>query len=126
MQPRIRRAPPEGNGTREPAARRTASRPSSKKELASSQRPAAGIDPACGAIATVGVTRPDPTAGFRRERHRGFELEVDSLEEPADAFAQSVVRGLSDHPRWLHCRWLYDDRGSEIFERAADSPSITG
>jgi gamma-glutamyl hercynylcysteine S-oxide synthase len=68
------------------------------------------------------VTRPDPFAGFRRERHRGFELEVDSLEEPADAFAQSVVRGLSDHPRWLHCRWLYDDAGSDIFERICEQP----
>jgi len=68
------------------------------------------------------VTRPDPFAGFRRERHRGFELEIDSLEEPADAFAQSVVRGLSDHPRWLHCRWLYDDAGSDIFERICEQP----
>jgi gamma-glutamyl hercynylcysteine S-oxide synthase len=68
------------------------------------------------------VTRPDPHAGFRRERHRGFELEIDSLEEPADGFAQSVVRGLSDHPRWLHCRWLYDDAGSELFERICEQP----
>ncbi len=73
-------------------------------------------------IAPTGVTRPDPTAGFRRERQRSFELEVDSLEEPADAFAQSVVRGLSDRPRWLHCRWLYDGVGSEIFERICDQP----
>ena len=58
------------------------------------------------------MTRPDPLAGFRRERHRGFELAVDALEEPADGFAQSVVRGLSDHPRWLHCRYLYDAAGS--------------
>jgi len=68
------------------------------------------------------VTRPDPLAGFRRERHRGFELEVDSFEEPADGFAQSVVRGLSDHPRWLHCRYLYDAAGSEIFERICEQP----
>ncbi|TMA98896.1 MAG: L-histidine N(alpha)-methyltransferase, partial [Deltaproteobacteria bacterium] len=68
------------------------------------------------------MTRPDPTDGFRRECHRGFELDVDALEEPADGFAQSVVRGLSDHPRWLHCRYLYDDRGSEIFERICEQP----
>jgi len=68
------------------------------------------------------VTRPDPLAGFRRELHRAFALEVDSLEEPADGFAQSVVRGLSDHPRWLHCRYLYDDQGSEIFERICEQP----
>ncbi|HTD26828.1 MAG TPA: L-histidine N(alpha)-methyltransferase, partial [Candidatus Elarobacter sp.] len=68
------------------------------------------------------MTRPDPTDGFRRERHRGFELDVDALEEPTDGFAQSIVRGFSDHPRWLHCRYLYDDRGSEIFERICEQP----
>jgi iron(II)-dependent oxidoreductase len=68
------------------------------------------------------VTRPDPFAGFRRERHRGFELEVDSLEAASDGFAQSVVRGLSDHPRWLHCRYLYDAVGSHIFERICEQP----
>jgi iron(II)-dependent oxidoreductase len=68
------------------------------------------------------VSRPDHRAGFRRECHRGFELEVDALEEPADGFAQSVVRGLSDHPRWLHCRYLYDAAGSEIFERICEQP----
>jgi gamma-glutamyl hercynylcysteine S-oxide synthase len=68
------------------------------------------------------VTRPDPTAGFRRERHAGYELEIDALEEPTDTFAQSVVRGLSDRPRWLHCRYLYDAQGSEIFERICQQP----
>jgi len=33
-----------------------------------------------------------------------------------DAFLQSVVRGLSDTPRWLSCRYLYDARGSALFE----------
>jgi gamma-glutamyl hercynylcysteine S-oxide synthase len=68
------------------------------------------------------VTRPDPLAGFRRERHPGFELSVDSLDDSSDGFAQSVVRGLTDHPRWLHCRYLYDAEGSEIFERICDQP----
>jgi iron(II)-dependent oxidoreductase len=68
------------------------------------------------------VTRPDPLAGFRRQRHRTFELEVDALEESNGGFAQSVVRGLSDHPRWLDCRWLYDATGSEIFERICEQP----
>jgi iron(II)-dependent oxidoreductase len=68
------------------------------------------------------VTRPDPLAGFRRQRHRGFALEVDALEESSAGFAQSVVRGLSDHPRWLACRYLYDAAGSEIFERICEQP----
>ena len=68
------------------------------------------------------MTRPDPLAGFRREHHRNFELAVDSFEEPAEGFAQSVVRGLSDNPRWLNCRYLYDNAGSEIFERICEQP----
>src|SRR5206468_10683698 len=43
-------------------------------------------------------------------------------EESTAAFAQSVVRGLGDHPRWLHCRYLYDARGSELFERITEQP----
>jgi len=68
------------------------------------------------------VTPPDPLAGFRRERHPGFELEVEAPEDPSTGFAQSVVRGLSDHPRWLHCRYLYDAPGSDIFERICEQP----
>jgi SAM-dependent methyltransferase len=67
------------------------------------------------------VTRPDRRTGFRHERHDGFLL-VDSLEESPAGFAQSVVRGLSDHPRWLHCRYLYDAEGSDIFERICEQP----
>jgi len=68
------------------------------------------------------VTRPDRRTGFRHERHDGFALLVDSLEESPAGFAQSVVRGLSDHPRWLHCRYLYDAEGSDIFERICEQP----
>jgi len=39
-----------------------------------------------------------------------------------DAFLQSVVRGLSDTPRWLSCRYLYDARGSELFEAITQLP----
>lgn len=38
------------------------------------------------------------------------------------AFLQSVVRGLGDTPRWLSCRYLYDQRGSELFERITHLP----
>jgi iron(II)-dependent oxidoreductase len=68
------------------------------------------------------VTRPDPLAGFRRQRYRGFALELDQLEESSTGFAQSAVRGLSDHPRWLACRYLYDAAGSDIFERICEQP----
>ena len=68
------------------------------------------------------MTQRDPLAGFRRERHAGFVLDVDSLDDSAEGFAQSVVRGLSDHPRWLHCRYLYDAAGSELFEHICEQP----
>ncbi len=68
------------------------------------------------------MTRPDPLAGFRRQRYARFALEVDALEETSAGFAQSIVRGLSDHPRWLACRYLYDAAGSEIFERICEQP----
>ena len=39
-----------------------------------------------------------------------------------EGFARSVIRGLSDRPRWLSCRYLYDREGSEIFERITETP----
>lgn len=39
-----------------------------------------------------------------------------------EAFARSVIRGLSDNPRWLSCRYLYDHQGSQIFERITEQP----
>jgi iron(II)-dependent oxidoreductase len=68
------------------------------------------------------VPRQHPLAGFRREPQRTFALEVDAAAASPSGFAQSVVRGLSDHPRWLACRWLYDDAGSEIFEAICEQP----
>ncbi|MFN2420128.1 MAG: ergothioneine biosynthesis protein EgtB [Gemmatimonadota bacterium] len=47
---------------------------------------------------------------------------VDDLPLGAEAFAHSVGRGLSDHPRWLHCRYLYDAAGSEIFLKITEQP----
>jgi L-histidine N-alpha-methyltransferase len=36
--------------------------------------------------------------------------------------ARSVMRTLFDRPRWLEAFHLYDDRGSELFERICDLP----
>jgi L-histidine N-alpha-methyltransferase len=33
-----------------------------------------------------------------------------------------VVVGLSDRPRWLPCRYLYDERGSELFDLITATP----
>lgn len=56
-----------------------------------------------------------PQSGLRRTRAAELNL-------VREAFAQSVIRGLSDRPRWLNCRYLYDARGSAIFERITEQP----
>ncbi len=68
------------------------------------------------------MTQPDPLAGFRREHHPRFGLHVDAPADATAGFAQSIARGLSDHPRWLHCRYLYDAAGSDAFERICEQP----
>ena len=37
-------------------------------------------------------------------------------------FAKSVALGLSDTPPWLHSRFLYDHKGSELFESICEQP----
>ncbi len=37
-------------------------------------------------------------------------------------FAQAVAAGLSDTPKWLPCRYLYDERGSALFEQITEQP----
>jgi L-histidine N-alpha-methyltransferase len=37
-------------------------------------------------------------------------------------FARSVAAGLSDEPKWLHCRFLYDAEGSRLFELITQQP----
>lgn len=37
-------------------------------------------------------------------------------------FAVAVMVGLSDHPRWLPVRFLYDERGSRLFEAITGTP----
>ena len=37
-------------------------------------------------------------------------------------FARSVAAGLSDKPKWLHCRFLYDANGSRLFEGITEQP----
>src|SRR6185369_6396114 len=57
--------------------------------------------------------------GQARPADRPRALQLDLVRE---AFARSVIRGLSDRPRWLSCRYLYDREGSEIFERITETP----
>jgi L-histidine Nalpha-methyltransferase len=43
-------------------------------------------------------------------------------QDPLLDFARSVVRGVTDRPRWLPARFLYDAEGSKLFERICDTP----
>ena len=40
----------------------------------------------------------------------------------ADGFAQAVLLGLGEPRKTLPCQYLYDERGSELFERITDLP----
>lgn len=49
-------------------------------------------------------------------------VEAPSTRDSVITFARSVVVGLSDEPKWLHCRFLYDAEGSRLFEGITDQP----
>ena len=76
-------------------------------------------------------TRTRPTAGdlerldahgFTRQEGERWAVHVDETPTTSESFAHSVARGLSDHPRWLSCRYLYDEEGSRIFSSITDQP----
>ena len=56
----------------------------------------------------------------------GYEvLEKEALGHIRDErqeFALSVLEGLSEQPKRLSSRWIYDDQGSELFARIMDLP----
>ena len=51
-----------------------------------------------------------------------FLLHVDPHEGDEISFAESVASTLGQEPRWLHCRWLYDEIGSQLYERITEQP----
>jgi len=63
-----------------------------------------------------------PVPPFETRRGERWTVSVDALPTAADVFAHSIARGLSDHPRWLHCRYLYDETGSGIFVEITRQP----
>ena len=52
----------------------------------------------------------------------GYRLHVDTDEGDEISFAESVALTLAEPPRWLHCRWLYDEVGSALYERITEQP----
>jgi dimethylhistidine N-methyltransferase len=51
----------------------------------------------------------------------GPELEAPPT-EPRDAFVADLVTGLSQRQKEIPCKWLYDARGSHLFERICELP----
>lgn len=49
-------------------------------------------------------------------------IEAPGTRESRLEFARSVAAGLSDEPKWLHCRFLYDAEGSRLFEKITEQP----
>jgi len=61
-------------------------------------------------------------AGWALVEAEGYRLHVDLEQGENLSLAGSVARTLNEQPRWLHCRWLYDEVGSEIYERITEQP----
>ena len=49
-------------------------------------------------------------------------VEAPGTSDAVMTFARSVAAGLSDEPKWLHCRFLYDAEGSRLFEDITEQP----
>jgi L-histidine N-alpha-methyltransferase len=49
-------------------------------------------------------------------------LQAGSLRDPVTDFARSVCAGLERNPRQLECRFLYDARGSKLYEQICSQP----
>jgi L-histidine N-alpha-methyltransferase len=65
----------------------------------------------------------DFAARFRDAVSSGDTLvQAPGTGESVQAFARSVAAGLSDRPKWLHCRFLYDSEGSRLFEEITEQP----
>jgi iron(II)-dependent oxidoreductase len=72
--------------------------------------------------------RPSPILsaprGWSRREGRGYTIHLAPSygEQGRLAFALALARGLDRRPRSLDPRFLYDDEGSEIFERITETP----
>lgn len=64
-------------------------------------------------MATVSPAVPDADSVIVNPRHD---------DAARLAFAKSVALGLTDTPPWLHSKFLYDERGSQLFEEISRQP----
>ena len=70
-------------------------------------------------------------AGFKRlsdsfhdalAKQQNIVLQAGSLRDPVRDFLLSVANGLKQSPPDLECRFLYDARGSELYEKITEQP----
>jgi L-histidine N-alpha-methyltransferase len=71
---------------------------------------------------TSGVLIDPPRNGWDRKNGDNFFIHADAPPDARKEFAQAVIRGLEASPRCLDSRYLYDDKGSDIFEKITEQP----
>jgi L-histidine N-alpha-methyltransferase len=62
------------------------------------------------------------TFGEAIEEQQNIVLQASSLKDQVKSFAESVCEGLTKKPRQLECRFLYDAKGSELYEQICKQP----
>ncbi len=83
----------------------------------------------CLPVPYLGPIMSDLSARFSAAIDSGETLVAAPVaDDPLLEFARSVAAGLSDEPKWLHCRFLYDAEGSRLFEKITEQPEyyLTG
>lgn len=65
---------------------------------------------------------PEKPTPLRIDAPFATSFQLADPQQGREAFAHSIARGLSLHPRRLSCRFLYDDHGSQLFERITEQP----
>ena len=65
---------------------------------------------------------PETSHRWGRRDGDGFTIHLDQRGQEVVSFAESVARGLDDQSRWLDCRYLYDEVGSQIYEKITEQP----
>lgn len=72
---------------------------------------------------TTGADLPLPDQFLDVAHRSGAALvRTDRQDDSVPDFARSVEKGLFARPRRLECRFLYDARGSELYERITEQP----
>jgi L-histidine N-alpha-methyltransferase len=56
------------------------------------------------------------------EDQQNIVLQAGSLQDPVRSFAESVCEALQKKPRQFECRFLYDAKGSELYEKICSQP----